>query len=60
MINYSFELTCQLCGNKKDFYVMPIDEKVGKDDFVSSLQKYRIQCKKCNKDYLLDVRLTMV
>jgi len=59
MIVLKIDFKCKLCGNCDDFYVMPIDEKVGKDDYISSLNRYRLQCKKCKKDYILSFNIEM-
>ena len=56
----NFGMTCRFCGNKKDsnFYIMPMKEKVGMNDFVNSTDKYEIKCKQCGKGYLFQFRIT--
>jgi len=56
----NFGITCKMCGNKEnnDFYIMPLREKVGLNDFVNCQDKYEIKCKKCGKGYLFTFKIT--
>lgn len=56
----NFGMTCRFCGNKDDnhFYIMPLKEKAGLNDFVNSPNKYEIKCKDCGKGYLFEFRIT--
>ena len=53
MITTKIKFRCTLCNQSKDFYIMPLDEEVGKDDFVHSIDSYRLTCKICGEDYIL-------
>lgn len=59
---FKFKIKCLLCGNRRDedFYIMPLDEKTISGDYVRSNTKYRIQCKKCGIDFLLDINLLLI
>lgn len=56
----NFGITCKMCGNKNnnDFYLMPLREKVGLNDFVNSQSKYEIKCKQCGKAYLFQFKIS--
>ena len=53
MIKASIRFKCKLCGNDKNFYIMPLFEKVGEKDYINSKTRYKLQCKECGKNYLL-------
>ncbi len=53
MLTAKLKFRCELCNNGQSFYIMPMKEKVGKNDFINSNTKFSIQCKKCGKNYLL-------
>lgn len=57
MITAKLQFNCVLCGNGQNFYVMPIDEKTKANDYVHSLTKYRLSCKKCGQDYILSFKV---
>ena len=57
MFKLSLNIKCELCGNDKKFYLMPLDQKVKSGDYIHSKTKYRITCKKCGQDYILTLNL---
>ena len=57
MIYTKIGLKCQLCGQKSQWYIMPLSVKAGKDDFVYSPTKFKVVCKICKKTYILEVKL---
>lgn len=48
------------CGNKDEWYLMPLKEKVKSKDFIRSINKYEVVCKKCNKTYILSFKIKEV
>lgn len=60
MITAHLKFKCKLCNNAQNFYIMPLDEKVGKNDFVHSLANYRLSCKKCGQDYILKFTIKLL
>jgi len=60
MITARLEFACSLCGNKKNFYVMPLDEITKSRDYIHSLTKYRLSCKKCGQDYILSFKVKLL
>ena len=53
MLTAEFELKCKLCGNKKEYYIMPADEKVKSGDIIRSCDTFKVQCKLCGKNYVV-------
>lgn len=60
MITAQLEFDCMLCKNKKDFYVMPLDQKTKSNDFIHSPTNYRLSCKKCGQDYILKFSIKLL
>lgn len=56
MIHLKILFTCQMCGNNKNFYAIPIDKKAG-NSYIHSLKEFKLQCKDCGKDYLLNYNI---
>ena len=59
-MNIEFHVKCKLCGNEEDseFYYCPIEEKT-LDGKLYSYTKYKFVCKKCNQDFILELREEM-
>ena len=56
MLNLKIDYQCPLCKDtKKAFYIMPLDEKTKSNDYISSIDKFVVQCKKCRQKYLLKI-----
>ena len=53
MLTAKLKFRCKLCNNAQSFYIMPMKERVGKNDYINSPTRYNIQCKKCGKNYIL-------
>lgn len=49
----SFKCIMPGCNNKQYWYIMPLKEKTNSNDFVRSITKYELVCKKCKKTYIL-------
>lgn len=60
MLVLHIDFACKLCEQNKDYYVMPAENKVGKDDIQPSLTAYILRCKKCRKKYLLHYDIKML
>jgi len=60
MLIVTIDFHCPLCGNNKDYYVMPVDKKVSKNDTVASLTDYLLRCKKCKAKFLLKYKIEML
>jgi len=60
MIRLTIDFHCPLCGQNKDFYAMPMDKAVGKNDTVPSLTDYLLRCKKCKKKFVLKYEIRML
>ena len=58
MLTCKVPFQCVLCGEEKDFYVMPLDKKVSSKEKVHSLTYYKIVCKKCGKEHFFHYRIT--
>jgi len=48
------------CNNKTEWYAMPLKKKIYNNDFITSLNEYELQCKKCKKSYILKFSIDMV
>jgi len=57
MLNCKIKFRCIFCNQSKDWYIMPIEEKVDSGDYKHSLTKYQITCKDCGMNYLLEFRI---
>lgn len=57
MFNCKIKFTCIICNQKKNWYIMPMEEKTKSGDYKHSLNKYKITCKKCGMNYLLEFRI---
>ena len=60
MITAKVKFRCKLCNNAQSFYVMPLKEKTKTGDFINCLDKYNLQCKKCGKNYILEIKIKTV
>ena len=60
MIYTKLDFPCKLCGNRKDWFVIPLDIKTKSNDYIKSLTHYRIQCKKCGQDYILSFEIRLL
>lgn len=58
MITIKLQFKCKLC-NHIDFYVMPLKEKI-RNDFINSMTKFNLQCKKCGKNYILSFNVKVI
>ena len=61
-MNLNFGMKCRLCDNTDDkqFYIMPLQERVGLNDIINSTDKYKITCKKCGKSYLFHFAISEI
>jgi len=57
MIVAKIKYSCKLCGQKKEWYVMPEKEQTLSKDWIHSPTKFRIVCKKCGQEYSLKFTL---
>jgi len=57
MLHFKMAYQCSVCNNRKDWYIMPLDEKVASGDVVRSNTKFQIQCKSCAQTYLLSLNM---
>jgi len=60
MIYSKIGIKCELCGNKQQWYIMPLTKKINKNDFIYSPTKFKIVCKKCNKTYFLEFKIKSI
>jgi len=60
MIYCRINYPCRVCGNKRNWYIMPEDEITKSRDVVRSNTKFIIQCKKCGQSYRLIVNLKKI
>jgi hypothetical protein len=60
MITINIDFHCKLCNNNTEFYAMPLDEKVGENESVPSINVYKLMCKKCKKSYILHYDIKMI
>jgi len=58
MILINLDFKCKLCEHSV-FFVMPLKEKVN-NDFINSINKYDLQCKKCGKHYILNLNVKAI
>lgn len=58
LVKFNLNINCELCGNKdeRQFYIMPIEEEV-MDGKVFSLTKYKLVCKRCKKEILIELNI---
>ena len=59
MIYCKIDYPCKLCGNKQSWYISPLEEKTISGDYVNSVTKFEITCKKCGQRYLLQFNMSM-
>ena len=59
MIKANIKFKCILCKNKSKFYVMPEEENTP-DGKVNSVEKYKIICKNCGKNYKLTIDIRCI
>lgn len=59
MITAKIKFSCLLCGQDKNFYIMPREQKIGKGklDYIHSKTEYKIVCKACGKEYNLKITI---
>lgn len=57
MITAKLDFHCILCGENKNFYIMPEKIKTISKDYVNSTDKFNLQCKKCGKNYRLTMKI---
>ena len=57
MLYPKIKYQCLVCGNKSDWYIMPLDEKTKSGDTVRSNTLFRMQCKKCGENYILSFNI---
>jgi len=55
MFTAELDLKCKLCGNKDEYYIMPLDEKVKSGDIIRSCDTFKVQCKQCGKNYIIKI-----
>ena len=60
MIIARIQFKCKLCNNAQSFYIHPLDNKTKSSDYISSLTKYRITCKKCRASYILKFSIKLL
>jgi len=60
MIILKINFKCPMCENNKDFYLMPLKERTSGNDYVDSLTKYEMKCKKCGKSYIISYDIKIV
>lgn len=48
------------CDNTKNWYVMPLKDKIKSKDFVRSITRYELLCKKCKKTYILEFKIEAI
>ena len=61
MIIARLKYKCRIpgCNNAKNWYVIPLDKKTKSNDFVRSLTHYKLQCKKCGQNYILQFSIKL-
>ncbi len=60
MITSKINFSCILCGEKERFYVMPEKIKTISKDYINSVTKFNLQCKKCGKNYRLNIKIEAI
>lgn len=60
MIITKTKFKCKLCGNAQKFYIMPLKIQTQSGSFINSTDKYNLQCKKCGKNYILQISIKAV
>jgi len=59
MLRASVDFICKLCNQSKNWYIMPLKKKAG-NSYIRSLTQYQIICKKCKKEYILQIKIKAV
>ena len=59
MLVLKVNFSCKLCGNKRDFYYMPVEEQTIDKEKVQSLNKYHLRCKECGQKYLFKFNIDL-
>lgn len=60
MITAKLNFTCALCSEKEKFYIMPEKIKTISKDYINSQNRFKLQCKKCGKNYKLVIKIEAV
>ena len=54
MITAHLDFSCILCGQKQSWYIYPLSEKTKSGDYINSVNRYKLGCKKCGYNYILE------
>ena len=57
MLYVKVDYKCPVCSNRKNFYIMQVDEKLPNGDFVSSNNNFLVECKSCRQKFLLTINI---
>jgi len=60
MFTLKIDFKCPLCENKDKWYCMPLKEQTKSKDFIRSLDKFELVCKKCSKSYFLSFKIKAI
>lgn len=60
MITVKLNFVCILCSEKEKFYIMPEKIKTISKDYINSTDKFNLQCKKCGKNYQLQIKIQAI